>query len=78
MSLDNYEEHDGTTEKHERRITRCRSCNQQIVFLKTATGKNMPVDADTVEPSDDLFDRSRHKSHFATCPKADKHRKARS
>lgn len=77
MSLDEYEEHDGTTEQHERRITRCRSCNKQIVFLKTRNGKAMPVDADTVEPSDQEFDQQRHKSHFASCPKADKHRRRR-
>lgn len=77
MSLDEYEEHDGTTEQHERRITRCRSCNKQIVFLKTRNGKNMPVDADSVEPEDDELDLSRHVSHFRTCPNADKHRKPR-
>jgi hypothetical protein len=67
----------GTNEAHERRITHCRSCHAKIVWFKTAAGKNMPVDADTVEPNDDVneLDLSRHQSHFASCPNADKHRK---
>ena len=66
-----------TTEAHERRITRCRSCQARIVWLKTAAGKNMPVDADTVEPEDTEYDAERHESHFATCPTANQHRKPR-
>jgi len=66
-----------TTQAHEKRITRCRSCNARIVFLKTASGKNMPVDADTVEATDTEFDSTRHKSHFAECPAANQHRKPR-
>ncbi len=27
---------DDTTEEHERRITRCKSCRAQIIFLPTA------------------------------------------
>lgn len=68
---------DDTNEAHERRITRCRSCRKQIIFLKTASGKAMPVNADTVEPNDQEFDHERHESHFADCPKADSFRKAR-
>lgn len=71
-------EESGTTEAHERRITRCRSCRAQIVWLKTAAGKNMPVDADTVKPEDDEFDTDEgHISHFATCPERDTWRKPR-
>ena len=62
---------------HEARISRCRSCNAQIIWFKTATGKSMPIDADTVEADDDDLDLKRHRSHFATCPQADKHRRAR-
>ena len=36
---------------------KCRGCGAAIVWVKTAKGKNMPVDADG-------------QSHFATCPKA--------
>jgi hypothetical protein len=66
-----------TTEAHERRITRCNSCRKQIIWFKTEAGKNMPVDADTVEAGDDELDLERHISHFATCPNADRHRKPR-
>ena len=64
-----------TTEEHERRIVRCSSCRAKIIWFKTPAGKNMPVDADTVEPTDDALDLSRHKSHFATCPNANQHRR---
>jgi hypothetical protein len=67
---------EGTTEAHERRIVRCRSCRAQIIWFKTAAGKNMPVDADTVKPEDTEYDPDEgHKSHFATCPNADQHRR---
>lgn len=67
-----------TTEEHERRIVRCSSCNARIIWLHTANGKRMPVDADTVKPTDTAFDpRSDQVSHFATCPNANQHRRAR-
>jgi predicted RNA-binding Zn-ribbon protein involved in translation (DUF1610 family) len=66
---------DDTTEAHERRITRCKSCRAQIIWFRTLAGKNMPVDADTVEPEDDDLDLSRHVSHFSTCPQAGQHRR---
>jgi hypothetical protein len=66
-----------TTESHELRIQRCRSCNAKIIWFKTESGKNMPVDADTVEAADDVLDLKRHKSHFATCPNANAHRRQR-
>jgi hypothetical protein len=72
-----FESANETTEAHERRITRCTSCQKQIIFFKTEKGNNMPVDADTVEPADEELDLSRHQSHFASCPNADKHRKTR-
>ena len=58
-----------TNEQHEKRISRCReqTCNARIVWLKTETGKNMPVDADTVEADDTEYDGARHTSHFKTC-----------
>ena len=55
----------------------CRSCGAEIVWLKTVNGKNMPVDAETFEPGDELFEPKRHTSHFSTCPEADKHRRPR-
>jgi hypothetical protein len=66
-----------TTEAHERRIVRCSSCNAKIIWFLTKKLKHMPVDADTVRPEDDELDLTRHKSHFATCPNANQHRKPR-
>ena len=66
-----------TTEAHERRITRCKTCRARIIFLSTSSGKKMPVDADTVEADDEEFDSSRHVSHFRTCKQADQHRRPR-
>lgn len=77
MSFEDLADDERALEKHERRIVRCRSCNARIIFLETSTGKKMPVDADTVEPGDELFDGKRHTSHFASCPNANQHRKAR-
>ena len=72
-----FEDIDDTNETHERRITRCKSCHAKIIWFKTQAGKNMPVDADTVEADDQELDLSRHSSHVATCPNANKHRRLR-
>jgi len=66
---------DDTTEAHERRIVRCKSCRERIIWFTTKAGKNMPVDADTVEPDDTELDLERHVSHFASCPQANQHRR---
>jgi hypothetical protein len=66
-----------TLEKHEARIRNCKSCMKRIIWFKTAAGKNMPVDAETVEADDEELDLARHQSHFASCPKADQHRRPR-
>lgn len=66
-----------TTESHERRIVRCRSCRAMIIWFRTPAGKNMPVDADTVLPEDQELEQPRHVSHFSTCPNAGQHRRSR-
>lgn len=56
----------------------CRSCNAIIGWLRTATGKSMPVDFGSIRDDDipsTIFDPSRHKSHFSTCPQANQHRR---
>lgn len=68
---------DFTHERHERRITRCSSCRARIVFLPTASGKQMPCDADSVLPGDEEFEYGRHASHFSSCPNAPQHRGSR-
>lgn len=77
---------------------RCRSCEAEIVWTFTGTGKRMPLDvvpvpADTRGPlfalrarpqggylafaasSAMVEDTVLYRSHFATCPHADEHRR---
>ncbi len=58
-------------------VRSCRSCSAGIVWMQTKTGKTIPVDVASVRNDDTLFDPAIHKSHFITCPDADKHRKSR-
>lgn len=57
----------------------CRSCKALVVWFRTPKGKRMPVDEATTLPTDaeHQLDLTRHKSHFATCPHADEHRRPR-
>lgn len=54
---------------------KCRSCDAYIVFLRTASGKQMPVDADSVTEGDQEFDSKVHVSHFSTCDNPGRFRK---
>lgn len=58
---------------------RCKSCGAEIYWIKTKAGKDMPVDADSVDPTTQgkptIFDPTVMTSHFVTCPNADQHRK---
>ncbi len=53
----------------------CKACRASIVMLQTRSGKWMPVDKETYNHGDVTFDAKQHRSHFATCPKADKFRR---
>jgi hypothetical protein len=57
----------------------CSSCGALVVWFTTAAGKRMPVNAETTQPTDAAhqLDLKRHKSHFATCPNANQHRRSR-
>ena len=68
-------------------MSRCTSCNAEIVFAKTEAGKTMPVsmasgqkrivlehDADGTVLARVV---STYLSHFADCPNAPQHRKPR-
>jgi len=59
--------------------THCNSCGAKIIFMKTYTGKYIPVDFSSVDNNKiiavDIFDSEKHISHFATCPNVAKHRK---
>ena len=57
---------------------RCKSCNREIVWLKTKNGKNMPVNADTIQGKETIYDhRIGHVSHFSDCKDAEAWRKDR-
>jgi hypothetical protein len=58
-------------------VVSCRSCGEDIVFLLTASGKKMPVDAATVEPGDVYYEAGKHVSHFSSCDQPEKFRKPR-
>ena len=62
---------------------KCKSCNEELVFLKTPTGY-MPVKVSNLPPGDitDIlnhttvnYDSTKHISHFSECPGAAQFRK---
>jgi len=67
-------------------MSRCRSCNAEIIWTVTDAGKKMPVDREPTGKGIALIPLARdeirsrvvdvHESHFVTCPNADQHRKA--
>ena len=57
---------DFTNEWHERRIKRCRSCKAKVIWFVVA-GRNVPADADSVEPGDTSFDPAKHEHHHENC-----------
>lgn len=55
------------------RQANCRSCCARIAWLVTKLGKKMPVNYDSIAATDNagtIYDASRHKSHYGTCPQA--------
>jgi len=52
-----------------KQVANCRSCNTEIVWLKTRKGHNKPVDMDTWS-GDMEFDPDIDTSHFEICPYA--------
>lgn len=77
-------------------MTKCRSCDAEVVWAKTQAGRKMPLDAQPVEGWSDLrglfvlrdgvalgavtaaprAGEPVYRSHFATCPHANQHRRA--
>jgi len=55
-------------------ITKCNSCGAEIMFVRMASGKNMPVDLKPVrkivkDPDDNVYAVADcYTSHFETCP----------
>lgn len=56
-------------------IKKCKGCQADLIFLPTKSGKRMPVLASSVNIGDKQFDATKHRSHFADCPAAQKFRK---
>lgn len=70
-------------------MSTCRSCQQEIIWAKTVTGKSMPIEraddgnlivvkgiAHVIPKGEEpVADMQRFVSHFATCPKAELHRR---
>lgn len=63
---------------HEIVTCRGKDCDADIVWLLTAKGKNMPVNADTIRADDDRFEYGRHIVHWADCPNVADFRKGSS
>lgn len=64
----------------------CESCGALIVWFRTKTGKRMPVDESSTQPTDAAHQldlkmpsrpEGRHVSHFSTCPQANDWRRSR-
>jgi len=58
-------------------IPKCGTCGAPIVWVRTASGKAMPVDASSATVGDLMYIHGKHVSHFSTCPNASKHRRPR-
>jgi len=69
------------TRPHEPKPGRCSSCGAPILWAETEHGKTMPLDPEPErrlilgEKTGIAYLRPTFKSHFASCPNADKHRK---
>ena len=60
--------------------SKCKSCGQFILWLKTSKGKSMPVDlfdihGTQLDEKTEVFNPKEMISHFAGCPDAKKWRK---
>lgn len=56
-------------------VSHCRSCGADIVWLPTVNGSRMPIEFETFEPGDVMFEHGKHISHFSRCPHAERWRK---
>lgn len=61
--------------------SKCRACGAAMLWIKTANGRSMPVDAKPIRvmirrEGEDVFDVvSGFVSHFSTCPAAEQFRR---
>lgn len=64
--------------------SKCKSCGAEIIWAKTHAGKRVPLDKEFenrfyFEPAkgDKVIFARTYKTHFATCPNAAEHRRAK-
>lgn len=60
--------------ENQKQITKCRGCGADIVWLKTSSGKNIPVNYKK-DVDFKIFDPKNHEAHFSTCPQAKEFRR---
>ena len=61
----------------------CKSCGQELLWVKSSSGKNIPLNAEPIKKvwtenkktQTWYFSDEAYVSHFATCPNADQFRK---
>ena len=56
-------------------MAKCNSCGADIEWVKTAKGKNLPIDKKPVWVQTANGPIECFRTHFETCPHADQHRK---
>lgn len=54
--------------------TQCTGCGADVVWLRTRNGSKQIVDLETYH-GEIIYDHLKHRSHWATCPRADEFRK---
>ena len=71
------------------KISECKTCGSEIVWMKTRQDKNIPVDLPALDDARadkdnreeileaTLYNRERMTCHFETCPQAKQHRQPR-
>jgi len=53
------------------KISKCRSCNADIIWMETVKGKSVPVDPENIRGFDkNGFFHEIRRTHFASCPDA--------
>ncbi|GAB1371169.1 hypothetical protein MASR1M45_12310 [Candidatus Kapaibacterium sp.] len=57
------------------KVNRCKSCGAMIIWLRTKSGKSMPVEYFEISDNEVEFDINKHTSHFANCKYAQQHRR---
>jgi len=60
----------------------CKGCGAAIIWIKTAKGKNMPVNAKAspvyqINDQEETFQVMAHIPHWITCPQRDEFKKGR-